>query len=282
MTDIGEGARTAAAPVQEPVVAQASLARWRAWLLDLMRYGWERIAALGLSLGLGLGAALLALYLFAALADEVMEQETLQIDTAVLVTLRAVQSPALDRAAYVVSALGAEVLAALMVALLIGLGWRRRWGAAVGLLITVVGAQMLNNVLKDWFHRTRPAPLEGFIPAQAFSFPSGHAMVAAAFYLFVGYLAWRILSGKVRLVCTTLLIAVALLIGLSRLYLGVHYLTDVVAGYVAGIAWTDAVIIGGHVLARRSVRRVARSPDGGAGRPSFQDTARRQNGARLT
>ena len=266
----------------DPVVAQASPARWRAWLLDLTRYGWERIAALGLSLGLGLAAALLALYLFATLADEVMEQETLQIDTAVLMTLRAVQSPALDRAAYLVSALGSEVLAVLMVVLLIGLGWQRRWGAAVGLLLTVVGAQMLNNVLKDWFHRTRPAPLEGLIPAQAFSFPSGHAMVAAAFYLFVGYLAWRILSGKVRIVCAVVLIAVALLIGLSRLYLGVHYLTDVVAGYIAGFAWTDAVVIGGHLLARRSGRPVAGPPDGGAGRPSLQGTARRQNGARST
>jgi undecaprenyl-diphosphatase len=266
----------------DPVVAQASPARWWAWLLDLTRYGWERIAALGLSLGLGLGAALLALYLFAALADEVMEQQTLQIDTAVLMTLRAVQSPALDWAAYVVSALGSEVLAVLMVLLLGVLAWQRRWGAAVGLLLTVVGAQMLNNVLKDWFHRTRPAPLEGLIPAQAFSFPSGHAMVAAAFYLFVGYLAWRILSGKVRIVCTVVLIAVALLIGLSRLYLGVHYLTDVVAGYIAGFAWTDAVIIGGHLLARRSGRRVAGPPEGGAGRPSFQGTARRQNGARST
>jgi membrane-associated phospholipid phosphatase len=282
MSDVGDEARAAGAPVQDPAVAQASPARWQAWLLDLTRYGWERIAALGLSLGLGLGAALLALYLFAELADEVMEQETLQIDTAVLMTLRAVQSPALDRAAYVVSALGAEVLAVLMVALTIVLGWRRRWGAVVGLLITVVGAQMLNNVLKDWFHRTRPAPLEGFIPAQAFSFPSGHAMVAAAFYLFVGYLAWRILSGKVRFVCSGLLIAVALLIGLSRLYLGVHYLTDVVAGYIAGFAWTDAVIIGGHMLARRSGRRGGRPPDPGADRPSFYGAARRQNGVRST
>jgi len=251
---VSEEARATVVPNSqgaEPTVAQASPARWRAWASFLIHHGRARLAALGLTLGLGLILALLALYLFAVLADEVMEQETAQLDNAVLGALRSVQSPGLDRLAYVVSALGAEVLAVLMVVLLIVFGRQRRWGAAVGLLVVVVGAQLLNNVLKDWFHRTRPAPLEGLIPAQAFSFPSGHAMVAAAFYLFVGYLAWRILKGRARIVGAAVLVLVALLIGLSRLYLGVHYLTDVVAGYIAGVAWTDAVIIGGHLLTRR-------------------------------
>jgi undecaprenyl-diphosphatase len=117
---------------------------------------------------------------------------------------------------------------------------------------------LLNDVLKDWFQRTRPAPVGALIPAQAFSFPSGHAMVAAAFYLFVGYLAWRLLPGRWRIVCAVGLVLIAFLIGLSRLYLGVHYLTDVVAGYIAGFAWTDAVIVGGHLLVRR--RRRAPTP----------------------
>lgn len=242
-------------PNGEPAVAQASPARWRDWLLFLVRHGKARLAVLGLELAAGLGAALLALYLFAVLADTVMEEQTTRIDYGVLAALRAVQSAELDRLAYVLSALGAEILVVVMVGLLIVFGWQRRWGAVVSLLLVVVGSQMLNNVLKEWFHRTRPAPLEGLIPAQAFSFPSGHAMVAAAFYLFIGYLAWQILRGRMRIVCAAFLVLVALLIGLSRLYLGVHYLTDVVAGYIAGVAWTDAVIIGGHLLARRRLAR---------------------------
>ncbi|MFN8632414.1 MAG: phosphatase PAP2 family protein [Chloroflexota bacterium] len=238
-------------PQRDPTVAQASPAAWRSWLVNLLQFGRGRLAALGLALGLGLGVALLALYGFAVLADEVMDQETLQLDNAVLAALRAVQSPALDRAARLASAFGAELLAVFLVILLGVLVWQRRFGAAGGLLVTVVGAQLLNDVLKDWFHRTRPAPLEGLIPAQAFSFPSGHAMVAAAFYLFVGYLAWRLLTGHWRIICAALLVLVALAIGLSRLYLGVHYFTDVVAGYIAGIAWTNAVIVGGHLLGRR-------------------------------
>ncbi len=113
------------------------------------------------------------------------------------------------------------------------------------------GAQLLNNVLKDLFQRTRPAPVAGLIPAQAFSFPSGHAMVAAAFYLFLAYLGWRLLRGWRQVAFTGTLLALILAIGLARLYLGVHYLTDVVAGYLAGFLWTDAVIIGGHLLGRR-------------------------------
>jgi undecaprenyl-diphosphatase len=278
-------------PAADPVVAQRSPTGWRIWLVNLLRYGKDRLAALGLALGLGLGAALLALWVFAALADEVMEQDTAQLDNAVLVGLRAHQSPLLDSLAWFCSMLGAELLAVFALVLVVVLGWQRRWGAVVGLLLTVVGAQLLNDVLKDWFQRTRPAPVGALIPAQAFSFPSGHAMVSAAFYLFVGYLAWRLMAGRWRIVCAAALVLVAFLIGLSRLYLGVHYLTDVVAGYIAGIAWTDAVIVAGHMLVRRRPRTGPLHPASAASdaleqtRPvesepgPAQAGARRQNGA---
>ena len=236
---------------RDPTVAAASPARWRAWLLDLVLFGRRRLAALSLALVLGFSGAILALIAFALLAEEVAEQETQRVDTAVLATLVQLQSPGLDLVARGISALGAEVLAVLMVAFLVIFGWQRRWGAVAGLLLTVVGAQLINNVLKDLFHRTRPGPVEVLIQAQAFSFPSGHAMVAAAFYLFLGYLAWRLLRGWARAACVAGLSLLVLLIGLSRLYLGVHYVTDVLAGYVAGFAWTNAVILGGYMLGER-------------------------------
>jgi membrane-associated phospholipid phosphatase len=236
---------------RDPTVAAASPSGWRAWLQDLIFHGRTRLAASGLALSLGFAAALLALFLFAYLADDVMEQETEYLDTAVLYALRQIHSPSLDVAARVISAFGAEVLAVLMVVLLAILVWKRRWGAGAGLLLTVVGAQLLNDVLKDWFHRTRPAPVDALIPVQAFSFPSGHAMVAISFYAFLGYLAWRLLDGWVRVACVGGLALLVLLIGASCLYLGVHYLTDVLAGYAAGVAWTDSVIIGGRLLTRR-------------------------------
>ena len=263
----------------DPAVAQASPSGWRAWLVGQLRSGRERLAALGLTLGLGLAVALLSLYLFAELADEVMEQDTLRLDNGVLGALRQYQSPALDWAAWLASMLGSEILVVVMAVLLVVLGWQRRWGAAVGLLVTVVGAQLLNDVLKDWFHRTRPAPLTGLIPAQAFSFPSGHAMVAVAFYLYVAHLAWRLLPGRWRIVCVAFLVLIPVLVGLARLYLGVHYLTDVVAGYIAGLAWTNAVIVAGHVLGRR--RAAARARGQPPPEPA-QAGAGLQNGARPT
>jgi hypothetical protein len=121
---------------------------------------------------------------------------------------------------------------------------------------------LLNNVLKDLFHRTRPAPVEWLaVPAQAWSFPSGHAMVSAAFYLFLAYLGWRIMRGRVRVLWTVGLLVLVLAIGLSRLYLGVHYLTDVVAGYIAGFLWTDTVIVSEVLLARGRAPRLTPTPE---------------------
>src|SRR5262249_55909796 len=135
--------------------------------------------------------------------------------------------------------------------------WRRRWGAAFTLVLVTVGAQLLNDILKDVFHRARPQPLLGFIDAQQYSFPSGHAMVAAAVYLYVAYFSWRLVRGWWRGLLAIGLIVLVVLIGISRLYLEAHYLSDVLAGYLAGLIWTDAVILAGHLLPLRPIRRAA-------------------------
>ena len=243
----------------EPTVASASPAGWRAWIVDVSAAGWRWIAGLGLTLSLGFVAAIVALYNFAELAGDVMEQDTAQLDAAVLDWLRQFSSPPLDVAARVISFLGAEGIAVLLVLLVVVFGRQRRWGAICALLLATGGAQLLNNVLKDAFQRTRPAPVLGLIPAQSFSFPSGHAMVSMAFYCFIAYVTWRVLRGWRRAARTAGLLLLVLLIGLSRVYLGVHYLTDVVAGYLAGFLWTDAVIIGGALLTRRRRSRAARN-----------------------
>ena len=249
----------------DPTLAVASSGAWRAWLAQLVTAGRSRLAALGIALVLGFGAGLVTLYLFAALATTVAEGDTERVDFAVLAWLRERQSPILDSVAWYCSLLGSEVLAVLLVLMLGAFAFRRRWGAAVALLLVTVGAQLENNVLKDLFQRARPAPVTGLIPAQAFSFPSGHAMVAAAFYAFMVYLSWRLLRGWLRVACVAALVLVVLLVGVSRLYLGVHYFTDVVAGYMAGLFWTNAVVTGGALLTRR--RRSADSASVGMPMP---------------
>jgi membrane-associated phospholipid phosphatase len=93
------------------------------------------------------------------------------------------------------------------------------------------------------------------IAAQQFSFPSGHAMVAAAFYLYLASLTRHLIRGWWRAILITAAVLLVLLIGLARIYLGAHYATDVMAGYLAGLLWTDAVIVGSRVVRPRARRR---------------------------
>lgn len=240
----------------DPTVDAASDRNWQRWATQLGHRDPERVAAFGLVAGIGFLAAIVALFAFAWLANQMLGQATLQLDDATLSYLRQYSSPTLDVVARLLSLMGSEVVSAVGVVLLAVFAWQRRWGAAVLLVVVTGGAQLLNDVLKELFHRTRPAPVGGFIAAQEFSFPSGHAMVSAAFYFFLAYLVWRLVHGWQRGLLVGGLILLVLLIGLARLYLGVHYLSDVLAGYIVGFLWTDTVIIASHLLvARFTLRR---------------------------
>jgi undecaprenyl-diphosphatase len=192
------------------------------------------------------------LYLFAWLADQVLDQETLALDLATLAFLQRFSSPQLTTAAQLISLLGSEVVWVIAAVLLAWFAWHRRWSSAISILLVAGGAQLLNDVLKAFFHRTRPEPVTGLISAQAFSFPSGHAMVSAAFYFYLAYLAWRFVHGWWRFALIVGLVLLVLLIGLARLYLEVHFLSDVIAGYLAGFLWTDTVILANQALHARS------------------------------
>jgi undecaprenyl-diphosphatase len=216
------------------------------------------VAEFGVILAAGFVASAVLLYVFAWLASEVLEQDTHAADLATLQFLQQFSSPRLTLLAEFFSAMGSEVVLVICVGLLVVFFWQRRWGAAVSLILVVAGAQVLNNILKDAFQRERPTPVTGFISAQQFSFPSGHAMVAAAFYLFLAYMAWRLLRVNwQRGLMVASLVLLLLLIGLSRLYLEAHYLTDVIAGFIAGVLWAESVILGGHVLKTRTRSRDA-------------------------
>jgi undecaprenyl-diphosphatase len=251
---------TTRSPRAEPLVARASSGGWAVRVRSLPAHAERQLAVLGLALAVGFALGLAALCLFAALSFQILHKQTDLLDLAVLAWLQQFRSPVLDVAARSASLMGSEILAILAVVLVVAFGLRGRWGAALGLMVAAAGAQILNDVLKHAFQRVRPAPVVGMIAMQAFSYPSGHAMVSAAFYTFVGYLAWRVLHGWVRWACMLILLLVILAVGLSRLYLGVHYLTDVIAGYLAGFLWAEAVILGGRMLARRRALPTNQSP----------------------
>jgi undecaprenyl-diphosphatase len=217
----------------------------------------EHLAQSGSVVVAGFVAAVLVLYALALLADGVLDQQTQSIDLAVLAFLRQFSSPQVTVVAEVVSLLGSQAIWAIAAILVVRFGWQRRWSAAGTLILVTVGAQVLNSILKSLFHRARPEPVVTFISAQGFSFPSGHAMVSAAFYFYVAYLTWSLVHGWWRGLLIGGLVVLVLLIGLSRLYLEVHYLSDVIAGYLAGFLWTDAVILANQVLSDRSRLRAS-------------------------
>jgi undecaprenyl-diphosphatase len=116
----------------------------------------------------------------------------------------------------------------------------RRRSAAVVAIGVPLAAFVTDTLLKLVFHRARPAGALIPLP-QSYSFPSGHATVAAATYLTIGLLLSDRLSGtRAKTLCVALCAVIAIAIGGSRVYLGVHYLSDVVGGLVLGAAWALA------------------------------------------
>jgi undecaprenyl-diphosphatase len=85
-------------------------------------------------------------------------------------------------------------------------------------------------------------------------------MVSAAFYFYLAYVCWRLVRGVWRFVLIAGLVLLVLLIGAARIYLQAHYLSDVIAGYVAGFVWADAIIIGSQLLVTRGWPRIRGQP----------------------
>jgi undecaprenyl-diphosphatase len=213
-----------------------------------------------LTLFAGLALAAGALVLFSWLAEEVFEGDARQFDEWVRAAVNAHATPTLTTAMRGVTYLGstAFILCASVVVAVVFyfMKWRR---AAALLLITMVGAFVLNTVLKLSFHRSRPDPFFGITAPDSFSFPSGHTLYS--FCLF-GTLAVIIISSRVRGVAARVAAwsaatVLVFLVGLSRVYLGVHYPTDVVASYLAASVWVLAVAIGDR-LSHRDERAAKR------------------------
>ncbi len=142
------------------------------------------------------------------------------------------------------------VLTAATVAVIAALAWRARRRDAVFLLIVMSASLLLNQTLKHLFERVRPPAESAILSVNGYAFPSGHAMSSATFALALAVIAWRT---RWRWPAAGLAAIFALLMGLSRVYLGVHWLTDVLAGWVLAVAVVAAThLIMESVTARRS------------------------------
>jgi undecaprenyl-diphosphatase len=181
----------------------------------------------------------LMLVLFADMAWETLfSHEADVFDNAFIWLVRYFSSPGLDQAMIMISELGyGYPFWGIILTVLVTLAFYQRRLEAAGMLVCLGGAASLNLLLKHLFERSRPE-LFRVVEAAGFSFPSGHAMVSLCVYGMLAFLIARYSQRwRWRLAVCTLAVALVAAIGVSRVYLGVHYPTDVVAGYTAGATW---------------------------------------------
>jgi len=209
---------------------------------------------LGLHLTLGLVISLAGLWVFAGVTEDVIHHDPLtQFDVALLDWLRARATPTGYAVFNTISSLGSAVtLTILALAVGLVLSARREWILLVGWLAAFAGGGLLDVVLKLVIRRPRPPGAAAFLQHFSLSFPSGHAMASLIGYGMLAYvltLLWiHRRSAQIAVVLAAALLIIA--IGFSRLYLGVHYFSDVVGGYAAGVLWLSACISGVEVARR--------------------------------
>lgn len=187
----------------------------------------------------GLSLSTICLYLFFRLSTPLIEKNPFLIDQKIIEIIRSFSSPAMDGFMLIMTEMGSKYILGLL--LVISMTWlfvKRKdvWGMRF-YFMTVAGGGLLNLLLKNFFERERPN-IHSMIGADGFSFPSGHSMGSMTYYGFLGYLILRSKQKPLSKVgLGILLYLVILLIGISRIYLGVHYPSDVLAGYAAGLVW---------------------------------------------
>ncbi|MEG4505555.1 phosphatase PAP2 family protein [Microcoleus sp. F6_B4] len=191
----------------------------------------------------GLAVAALAMWGFATIAEEVLEKESYAFDTSILLYLRSLHTPLGDRIMLGFTFLGEPNLL-LVICLTLGiiLLARNHRSEAATIAIAAGGAIGLNLLLKKLFARARPQLWERVVDVRFYSFPSGHAMISMVIYGLLGYFLGSRFP-KQRWLIYSLTVVLVAAIGLSRLYLGVHWPTDVIAGYTAGLVWLIACIL---------------------------------------
>lgn len=202
------------------------------------------------------------------LAGEVLEGDTQYVDERILAALRKADDPStpvgprwLEVAAQDVTALGSATVLGLTVAAVVGFlllqGLVRN---AAFVLLASVGGWLLNDLLKAIFARPRPSIVPHLREVFTMSFPSGHALTSAVVFLTLGALLMRVADRRIaKFYCMAVAVMATILIGATRVYLGVHYPTDVLAGWMFGASWALLCWLLARVLDRRAGLREERA-----------------------
>lgn len=214
----------------------------RTFLTNLIKF-WHnkihlRIASLIATVGtVGIISCLLIIYIVAQISDEVLDREAFIFDKEILLWIHSFANPTLDRIMQIITRCNDPDVVSIVAAIaLILLVWKRCYPEAKIFVIDCAGGVILSYGLKSVFGKTRPDLWESAIEEVSFSYPSGHALGSTVLYGFLAYLvatrypqfAWLIYLAAVFLIGA---------IGSSRLYLGVHWPTDIIGGYGIGFLW---------------------------------------------
>ena len=233
-----------------------------------------------LTVAVGLVALIASLVVLGSIAEGVRDQEVFALDTWATPFLHGIASTPLNALMETFTTMGSSlIIVPAFIAIIAWLLWSRRFGAALFLTLASGGALILNGSMKLFFQRPRPhLPWANVLPD--YSFPSGHTMNGVVFYIAIALIVWSIAGRRAGLIAMALAVTLAIGIGLSRIYLGYHYLTDVVGGLLAGSAWL--LVLGAGFRARPTlwpwgVPR-ATAAGGAAATPSTE--ARRPGGSR--
>jgi undecaprenyl-diphosphatase len=196
---------------------------------------------------------------FVELAEDVLEEDSRAFDHWLLEVLRHPEDPGWPRGprwlveiGRDITALGSSVVLTLVTAMVAGfLLLQRKYGAMWFVVIATTGGGLLSQLLKEWFGRERPEPVP-CVWVSSPSFPSGHALLSATVYLALGILLARIEPRPVlKVYFLGVMMALTFLVGGSRVYLGVHYPTDVLAGWTVGLVWALLCWSASRYLQRR-------------------------------
>jgi undecaprenyl-diphosphatase len=187
-------------------------------------------------------------YAFIALAGEVMDGDTRALDAKVLLALRKAGDPStpigpgwLETALLDVTALGGPTVIWLVVTTVVGfLCLQARYRTALMVAVAAGSGEIVNQLLKQLFMRPRPSVVSHLRDVTTASFPSGHAMESAIVYLTLGVMLMRVAEGRIaKIYCLGIAMLVTFLVGSSRVFLGVHYPTDVLGGWILGFLWAS-------------------------------------------
>jgi undecaprenyl-diphosphatase len=200
---------------------------------------------LGLHLTIGAIFTLIFIYLFFGILDSVIGQGSLiQSDLRIINLLQILRTPSFNDAMLFITYLGKwQIVAfgAMVIAIIFAL--LKRWRHLIALIFSVVGGELFVWFIKNIIERPRPLLVNALTPETSFSFPSGHSFVAVSFYGLLGYFIFRTTKNKLLKILSVLLVMLIILaIGFSRIYLGVHWPSDVLASYASAAAWLTALI----------------------------------------